>query len=42
MYFSATGNTEQAAGYIADLTEGDLFELEPADPYTDEDLELWQ
>ena len=37
-YFSATGNTEQAAGYIADLTEGDLFELEPADPYTDEDL----
>lgn len=38
VYFSATGNTEQAAGYIADLTEGDLFELEPADPYTDEDL----
>lgn len=38
VHFSATGNTEQAAGYIADLTEGDLFELEPADPYTDEDL----
>lgn len=38
VYFSATGNTEQAAGYIADLTEGDLFELEPDDPYTDEDL----
>ncbi len=38
VYFSATGNTEQAATYIADLTGGDLFELEPADPYTDEDL----
>lgn len=37
VYFSATGNTEQAATYIADIT-GDLFELEPADPYTDEDL----
>ena len=37
-YFSATGNTEQAATYIADITGGDLFELEPADPYTDEDL----
>ena len=31
------GNT-QAATYIADITGGDLFELEPADPYTDEDL----
>lgn len=38
VYFSATGNTEQAAAYIADITGGDLFELEPADPYTDEDL----
>ena len=38
VYFSATGNTEQAATYIADITGGDLFELEPADPYTDEDL----
>lgn len=37
VYFSATGNTEQAATYIADITGG-LFELEPADPYTDEDL----
>lgn len=39
VYFSATGNTETAAGYIAELTGGDLFELEPADPYTDEDLD---
>ncbi len=38
VYFSATGNTEEAANYIAQLTGGDLFELEPADPYTDEDL----
>ena len=38
VYYSATGNTEEAAGYIADLTGGMLFELEPADPYTDEDL----
>ena len=38
VYFSATGNTEEAASYIADLTGGDLFELEPTDPYTSEDL----
>ena len=38
VYFSATGNTEQAATYIADITGGDLFELEPAEPYTNEDL----
>lgn len=38
VYFSATGNTESAANYIAQATGGDLFELEPAEPYTDEDL----
>lgn len=38
VYFSATGNTESAANYIAQATSGDLFELEPAEPYTDEDL----
>ena len=38
VYFSATGNTEEAAGYIASLTGGDLFELEPVEPYTSEDL----
>lgn len=38
VYYSATGNTETAANYIADVTGGDLFELEPAEPYTDEDL----
>lgn len=39
VYFSATGNTEQAATYIADITGGDLFELEPAEPYTSDDLD---
>lgn len=38
VYFSATGNTEAVANYIAEATGGDLFELEPAEPYTDEDL----
>ena len=38
VYFSATGNTEQAAQYIAEITGGDLFELEPAEPYTSADL----
>lgn len=38
VYFSATGNTQEAANYIAQLTGGDLFELVPSDPYTDEDL----
>ena len=37
-YYSATGNTERVAGTIADVTGGDLFEIEPSDPYTDEDL----
>ena len=38
VYFSATGNTERVAEVIADTTGGELFELEPIDPYTDEDL----
>lgn len=38
VYYSATGNTQEAANRIAELTGGNLFELEPADPYTDEDL----
>lgn len=38
VYYSATGNTENVAGYIAEATGGDLFELEPAEPYTDADL----
>lgn len=38
VYFSATGTTEKVAGMIAEATGGDLFELEPVNPYTDEDL----
>lgn len=38
VYFSATGNTENVANYIASATDGDIFELVPADPYTSEDL----
>ena len=38
VYFSATGNTEQVANYIANTTGGDLFALEPVNPYTNEDL----
>lgn len=38
VYYSATGNTEDVANYIADATGGDLFEVEPAEPYTDDDL----
>ncbi len=37
-YFSATGNTESVANVIAELTDGDLFEIVPADPYTSDDL----
>lgn len=38
VYFSASGNTETAAQYIADVTNGDLFEIVPKDAYTDNDL----
>ena len=38
VYYSATGSTKAVANYIADATGGDLFELEPVEPYTDEDL----
>lgn len=37
-YFSATGNTENVANFIAEATGGDLFAITPAEPYTDEDL----
>lgn len=38
-YFSATGTTEMAAKRIAELTGGTLHNIEPADLYTDEDLD---
>lgn len=38
VYFSATGSTERVAGYIASLTGGDLFGLQPSQSYTSADL----
>nr|WP_295948752.1 flavodoxin [uncultured Agathobaculum sp.] len=38
VYFSATGNTEAAAGYIADALGADTFEITAAEPYTADDL----
>lgn len=38
VYYSATGNTEEAASYIAAATGADTLELVPVKPYTDEDL----
>ncbi len=39
VYYSATGNTVAVARTIAEVTGGDLFEITPAEPYTDEDLD---
>lgn len=39
VYYSATGNTAAVARTIAEVTGGDLFEITPAEPYTDEDLD---
>lgn len=38
VYYSATGNTERESNSIAEATGGDLFEIEPTEPYTDDDL----
>ena len=39
VYYSATNNTEAIAGYIANATGADLFELIPTEPYTSDDLD---
>lgn len=39
VYYSASGNTKDAAEKIAKITEADLFEIEPVEPYTDDDLD---
>ena len=39
-YFSWSGNTEQVARIIQQETDGDLFEIAPAAPYTDDYNEL--
>ena len=38
-YFSATGTTKKVAEKIAKVYDADLFEIEPLEPYTDEDLD---
>lgn len=38
-YFSATGTTKRVAEEIAYVVEGDLFEIEPVEKYTSEDLD---
>jgi len=40
-YFSASGQTKQLAETMAKATGGDLYEITPASPYTDADLD-WQ
>ena len=39
VYYSATGNTKDVAEKIAKITDGNLFEIEPIEPYTDDDLD---
>lgn len=38
-YFSCTGTTEATAKIVAEVTGGDLFKIEPAQPYTAADLD---
>ena len=38
VYFSATGTTKDVAEKIASITNGDLYEIKPAKPYSDADL----
>ena len=38
VYYSASGHTETVANYIAQATGGDIFEITPVQPYTDDDL----
>ena len=38
VYYSASGHTEDVANVIADEMGADLFELEPVNPYTSDDL----
>lgn len=39
VYYSATGHTENVAGYIAAATDADIFVLEPVEPYSSDDLD---
>lgn len=40
-YFSAQGHTKVVAEKVAAVTGGDLFEIEPVNIYTEEDLDGW-
>ncbi|MCM1499482.1 MAG: flavodoxin [Clostridium sp.] len=39
VYYSASGNTEAVARYIAAAANADTFELVPVEPYSEEDLD---
>ena len=39
VYYSATGTTKSVAETVAELTGGELFEIEPKEIYTSEDLD---
>lgn len=38
VYFSGTGNTREIAELVAQALDTDVLEIEPQEPYTDEDL----
>ncbi len=38
-YFSASGTTKKVAEKVANAINGDLFEIEPKEKYTEEDLD---
>lgn len=38
VYYSATGNTKEVGDTIADTLGAEVFELEPVEPYTNDDL----
>ena len=38
-YFSATGTTKAAAEKLVEVVNGDLYEIQPEQPYTDADLD---
>ena len=39
VYFSGTGNTKEVAKQIAEELSADIYEIEPKEPYTDDDLD---
>ena len=39
IFFSAAGNTGRVAQELADITEAHIAEIEPAEPYSDTDLD---